>query len=223
LGPPESRRNEVSSLSHRLGIETARQYAKSETASETVPEAADLKSLARRVLQRDTARDRVSRNCFAAEARSRQHFEGVSLSRFPRGETPRQPAPPSYVHIFAALEGQCPDHVVLDDWQQAIEDGRRFLAQWGEQATGLGWTAHDLFGLHKPPNKPAPNYRRLSRYGETGLIWLLRGREVVALTETTAAIKSPTSVVTVYRRHNKPALGPIGDSLDDLDPWGRDG
>jgi len=46
---------------------------------------------------------------------------------------------------------------------------------------------------------------------------------VVALTETTAAIKSPTSVVTVYRRHNKPALGPMGDSLDDLDPWGRDG
>jgi hypothetical protein len=23
---------------------------------------------------------------------------------------------------------------------------------------------------------------------------------------------------TIYRRHNKPALGPVGDSLDDLKP-----
>jgi hypothetical protein len=27
-----------------------------------------------------------------------------------------------------------------------------------------------------------------------------------------------TSPITTYRRHNKPALGPVGDSLDDLDP-----
>jgi hypothetical protein len=24
--------------------------------------------------------------------------------------------------------------------------------------------------------------------------------------------------ITVYRRHNKPALGPLGDSLDDFEP-----
>jgi hypothetical protein len=39
------------------------------------------------------------------------------------------------------------------------------------------------FGLYRIPKKPAPNYRRLSRYDETGLIWLLRGRPVVALVE----------------------------------------
>ena len=93
--------------------------------------------------------------------------------------------------------------------------------RWGEQAEALGWTARDLFGLHRPPEKPHPSYRRLSRYDETGLIWLLRGRPVVALTEATAAIQSATGNVTVYRRHDKPALGPVGDSLDDLDPWGR--
>jgi hypothetical protein len=49
-----------------------------------------------------------------------------------------------------------------------------------------------------------------------GLIWLLRGRPVLALTEGTAAIESPTGTTTVYRRHNKPALGPLGDSLDDF-------
>jgi hypothetical protein len=60
------------------------------------------------------------------------------------------------------------------------------------------------------------SYSRLSRYDETGLIWLLCGREVVALTEATAAIQNPTGAITIYRRHNKPALG--GDSLDDLEP-----
>ena len=33
-----------------------------------------------------------------------------------------------------------------------------------------------------------------------------------------AAIGSRMSAVTIYRRHNKPALGPLGDCLDDLDP-----
>jgi hypothetical protein len=40
----------------------------------------------------------------------------------------------------------------------------------------------------------------------------------VALTEATAAIQSSTGAITIYRRHNKPALGPMGDSLDDLEP-----
>ena len=85
-----------------------------------------------------------------------------------------------------------------------------------EQAEALGWTAKHLFGLHKPPDRPHPSYRRLSRYDETGLCWLLQGSPVVALTETTAAIMNPTSNVTVYRKNNKPPLGPEGDSLDDL-------
>jgi Protein of unknown function (DUF3987) len=84
----------------------------------------------------------------------------------------------------------------------------------GEQAEAMGWTSRDLFGLHPPPDNPAPSYRRLSRYDHTGLIWLLAGRPVVALTEATAAIQNPTGNVTVYRRFNKPALGPVGDSLD---------
>jgi hypothetical protein len=58
----------------------------------------------------------------------------------------------------------------------------------------------------------------LSRYDATGLCWLLQGREVIALTEATASIRnSNTSNVTVYRKLNKPALGPLGDSLDDLE------
>ena len=117
---------------------------------------------------------------------------------------------------YAALAAGCPEHVLADRWQQAVQDGRRFLAKWGEQAAALGWTPRDLFGLHKPPDQPHPSYRRLSRYDETGLIWLLRGRPVVALTDATAAIENPTGAITVYRRYDKPALGPVGDSLDDF-------
>jgi hypothetical protein len=147
-------------------------------------------------------------------------------------ETPSKPSKPSfegfegaesrdfsdfpgrYGRTMATLEARCPDLIPADRWQAAVEHGRRFLARWGEQAEALGWTARDLFGLASLPAHP--RYRRLSRYDETGLIWLLRGRQVLALTEGIAAIESPTGAVTVYRRHNKPALGPLGDSLDDF-------
>jgi hypothetical protein len=119
---------------------------------------------------------------------------------------------------LSALEVRCPDLVPVGRWQVAVEDARRFLARWGHQAHDLGWTPRDLFGLHKPPAKPHPSYSRLSRYDEIGLIWLLCGREVVALTDATAAIQNPTAAITVFRRFNKPALGPVGDCLDDLEP-----
>jgi hypothetical protein len=122
-----------------------------------------------------------------------------------------------YRRTFAALQLKPPDRVPEDRWQQAVEDGRAFLAKWGEQAEALGWTSADLFGLHTPPAKPHPSYSRLSRYDCTGLIWLLQGREVVALTADTATIRNPvTGTVTTYRRFNKPALGPVGDSLGGL-------
>jgi hypothetical protein len=56
----------------------------------------------------------------------------------------------------------------------------------------------------------------IARYDTTGLIWLLQGRPVIALTETEAAIQSAGAVV-MYRKHNKPTLGPLGDSLDDVE------
>ena len=118
---------------------------------------------------------------------------------------------------LAVLRAECPAYVDAADWQQAIEDGHRFVTQWGKQAEGLGWAPADLFGLHTPPEKPAPNYRRLSRYDKTGLIWLLHGRRVSELTKDKAVIETATGTVA-YRRYNKPALGPLGDSLDDFAP-----
>jgi len=111
---------------------------------------------------------------------------------------------------------QTPPYVPEERWQQCLEDGRRFLETWGKQAEVLAWTPADLFGLHTPPERPHWSYSRLSRYDCTGLCWLLQGRKVVALTEAEAAIKNRGGSITVYRRHNKPSLGPVGDSLDDF-------
>jgi hypothetical protein len=122
-----------------------------------------------------------------------------------------------YRRTFARLQLKPPDMVDVDRWRQCIEDGRRFLRQWGEVAQRLNWSSADLFGLHKPPERPHPSYQRLSRYDCCGLIWLLAGREVIALTADSATIRNPvTGTTTTYSRHNKPALGPLGDSLEDL-------
>jgi hypothetical protein len=101
---------------------------------------------------------------------------------------------------FAVLEARCPDGVPTDRWQQCVDDGRTFLTRWGHQAFDLGWTAKDLFGLFPVPENPHPSFSRLSRYDQTGLVWLLDGRPVIALTDSTAAIRSPTQAITIYRR-----------------------
>jgi hypothetical protein len=121
-----------------------------------------------------------------------------------------------YRRTFAHLQLKPPAYVPEDSWRQCVADAKVFLRQRGSQAEALGWDSRDLFGLHKPPAKPHPSYSRLSRYDCTGLIWLLQGRPVVTLTEATASIRHPTGSVTVFRKHNRPALGPMRDSLEDL-------
>jgi len=91
-----------------------------------------------------------------------------------------------------ALKGRCPERVELCRWQQAVADGRRFLSTWGEHAAALGWSDQDLLALH--PVAPG------ARYDTMGLVWLLRGRPVVALTASTAAIRTPCGSALAYRR-----------------------
>ena len=118
-----------------------------------------------------------------------------------------------------ALEVECPAYVEAKRWRQAVEDGRRFLAEWGEKAVALGWTANDLFGLAPIPTALKPSFERLSRYDLTGLVWLLSGRRVIAMTDSTAAIGTASG----GNLTSKPALGPLGDSLDDFQLGGGTG
>ena len=131
---------------------------------------------------------------------------------------PAVSSPHPYRLIFDALERRCPDFVPNDRWKRAIEDAQSFLAIWGTEADALGWTASELFGLHPVPTKPHPSFQRLSRYDSMGLIWLLRGRPVVALTATEALICCPDGAILSYRRQSNRVPGPLGDGLDDI--WG---
>ena len=67
---------------------------------------------------------------------------------------PTAPCFGRFNRALAELEQRCPDHVDLTAWQAVVSDGRIFLAMWGAQADGLGWTNADLFGLHEPPDYP---------------------------------------------------------------------
>ena len=130
-----------------------------------------------------------------------------------RGTVVGQP----YVSVLAALRSKCPELVEPERWEQAVRDAEVFVPKWSEQAQTLGWTVQELFGLHPMPERPAPNFRRLSCYDSTGLSRLLQGRPVIGLTKTEAAIQSAGAVV-MYRKYRKPGLGPLGDSLDDMEP-----
>jgi len=63
---------------------------------------------------------------------------------------------------------------------------------------------------------PHPSYQRLSGYDDKGLVWVLEGKPVVAMSSSTAAVAHKTGAITSYRKHNKPGLGPLGDSVDDF-------
>jgi hypothetical protein len=77
---------------------------------------------------------------------------------------------------------------------QAVADAETFLGVWGRQAEAFGWSAADLFRID--PIAP------LARYDAMGLIWMLQGRPVVALTTEGAAIRMITgNILTYYRGH----------------------
>ena len=65
------------------------------------------------------------------------------------------------------------------------------------------------------PQAGASKRRRSAGRRAICSVWLLEGREVAALTDETAAIRWPGGSVTVYRRNNKPALGPFHQGVGD--------
>ena len=87
--------------------------------------------------------------------------------------------------------------VPLGRWQTFVTDAARFLAgPFAERASALGWTALDLFGCD--------DSRPLSRLDQAGLIWLLNGERLVALTAETAVIQTGTGTRHTYRRSRQP-------------------
>ncbi len=82
------------------------------------------------------------------------------------------------------------------DWHTLKDDARRFLQEWASQARRLGWESADLFGVH--PTKPTV------RFDCMGLVPLLRGRAVLALTDDSAAIKTASGGSLTFRKRAAP-------------------
>jgi TubC N-terminal docking domain len=80
-------------------------------------------------------------------------------------------------------------------WQQLIVDAGRFLEDWAPQAAALGWPGWDLFGCHRR----AP----WGRIDGMGLVLLLHGDQLAALTASEAVIRRRSGAHQTWRR--KPA------------------
>jgi hypothetical protein len=77
-------------------------------------------------------------------------------------------------------------------WQQLVTDAERFLEEWAQQAVALGWPAWELFGCHRR----AP----WGRIQGMGLVLLLHGDPLAALTATEAVIRRPSGAHQTWRR-----------------------
>jgi hypothetical protein len=77
-------------------------------------------------------------------------------------------------------------------WRGLIRDAELFLSVWGKQAADLGWTTLDLFGAHR--KAPAANFSCM------GLLLVIRGGRVVALTSETAKIEQQSGARLTYTR-----------------------
>ena len=85
-----------------------------------------------------------------------------------------------------------PTDFTVERWQRLVDDAGRFLDDWGRQAAGLGWHAVDVFGVS--PHAPD------ARLDQAGLVALIRGERVVAITAETATIRTSRGQPQTYRR-----------------------
>jgi hypothetical protein len=85
-------------------------------------------------------------------------------------------------------------------WQQLIVDAQDFLEPWGAQAARLDWQDWELFGCHRV----AP----WGRIQGMGLVLLLRGRELAAITKSEAAIRTTSGARQTYHRKPRDPLDP---------------
>lgn len=104
-------------------------------------------------------------------------------------------APRAWAEALARLHpGQPPADVTPGRWLQFIDDCGRFLdAGWADRAAVLDWHPLNLFGCDRE--------RPFARLDRAGLLWLLNGGKLVALTRDTAVIETSTGArQTYYRR-----------------------
>jgi hypothetical protein len=141
---------------------------------------------------------------------NRSHFSHLNAvspnvtnvtNNFEQGQTASAAgAPASEWHALLAglTERRRPDWMMSDRWEMLLHDAERFLDRWSPTAHAMGWTTLDLFGTH--PTRPAV------RFDVMGLLLLLQGGEVIALTAEGASIRRPSGAVLRFPR---PAAGGV--------------
>ena len=101
--------------------------------------------------------------------------------------------PPEWISgVDRLLTLPCPGGVAPSRWCGLINDARAFIETWGPQAARLGWSTTDVFGVNR-----AKPFRRADA---AGLVLLLDGRPVAALTEASATIECGGMRRLTYRR-----------------------
>jgi hypothetical protein len=107
-------------------------------------------------------------------------------------------APRAWAEALARLNpANPPGDVPPKRWLEFIDDCGHFLdGGWAERAANLGWGPLDLFGCDRQ--------RPFARTERAGLLWLLNGRKLLALTADTAAISTNRGGhLTYYRCPNE--------------------
>jgi hypothetical protein len=102
--------------------------------------------------------------------------------------------PQSWIEGVAQLDAErVPGDVPPRRWRQFIYDTVRFLnGGFAVHAAALDWDALDLFGCDAS--------RPYARIDNAGLVWLLNGDRLVALTERSARIEAKSGATLTYYR-----------------------
>jgi hypothetical protein len=102
--------------------------------------------------------------------------------------------PATWVEGVARLDRKRPPgDVPPKRWLRFVDDVEHFVASpFCAVAAALGWGPHDLFGCDRA--------RPSARVDRAGLLWLLNGDRLLALTENTATIETRTGARQTYRR-----------------------
>ena len=93
-----------------------------------------------------------------------------------------------------------PHHWPAATWPLFVADAETFCRDWAEKAFLLGWADWELFGCHRR----AP----WGRIQGMGLVLLLQGKALCALTATEAVIRTASGVRQTYRRKAADPLHP---------------
>ncbi len=128
----------------------------------------------------------------------------------PQGETWGAAAAPTKIVLLHAPPGvpeawvqgvadllamSCPASCPTERWNVLREDAYTFLRDHAARAHEVGWTVLDLFGVH--PVKP------WVRFDHMGLVPLLNGARVTALSDIEAVIEKPSGARLTFRKRGQ--------------------